>query len=139
MTTTGNLWPEFALDEVIRSPKMILNEQADFLAKGTKNLLTANIKSYVDNLGDLIHDFFIVVPNLNGYKYYLFSIAHDTVLLYPCFMKETEEEGVEWQKVNDENELLDVLKQIFNSERTKMVIRSLVSQSRENLAPTVKF
>lgn len=133
MTTTDSLWPEFALDEVIRSPKMILNEQAEFLAKGTKNLLTGNIKSYIDDVGDLVHDFSIVVPNLNGYKYNLFTIYHDTVLIYPCFVRDNGHDENGWSEVDDENELLNELKQIFNSDKTKKVIRSLVSQSKENV------
>ncbi len=134
MTTTDNLWPEFSLDEVIRTPKMILNEQAEFLAKGTKNLLTGKIKSYVNEYDVITHEFNIVVPNLNGYQYKLFTVTHESVLIYPCTLEENDRE---WTEIEDENEFLDILKNIFNSADTKRIIQSLVSQSKDNTK--VKF
>lgn len=127
MTATDNLWPEFNLDEVIRSPKTILNEQAEFLAKKTKNLLMANVKTYVGN-NKIRHDFEIIAPKLNGYKYTLFNITHESVFIYPCII---DLPMIEY-KVENESILIEKLKDIFNSSEIKKVIQALISQSIED-------
>lgn len=131
MTATDNLWPEFSLDEVIRSPKTVLNEQAEFLANGTKNLLTANVNSYNNDFNEIAHDFIIIAPNLNGYRYKLFTLTHDSIMVYPCEIYEHNYGGT--LEIDNESQLLAALKVIFSNETTKKVIKSLISQSIENL------
>lgn len=126
MTTTDNLWPEFALDEVIRSPKTILNEQAEFLAKGTKNLLTANVRTAPSNGGGILYFFEIIAPNLNGYKYSLFYILQRDVFFYPCNFNGQFD-------IDSEEMLLHELKDLFNADSTKKVISSLLAQSKSEV------
>lgn len=135
MTTTDNLWPEFSLDEVVRSPKMILTEQAEFLAKGTKNLLNANIKVTAFSDNSIIYYFEIVAPNLNGYKYNLFTLYQQDIFFYPLTLSRNEERYL----INNEADLLEALKSVFSADLTKRIINSLIAQSKENEAPTINF
>jgi hypothetical protein len=124
--TIENLWPDFATDDIIRNPKTILREQASFLGKRTKNILTGNIStdSYRNQFS---HSFQIVAPNLNNYTYTLFTIVEDGIFGFPCkFKTETS------FSIKTEEELLERLKEIFSSEETKKVIHSLISLSIEN-------
>lgn len=135
MTTTDNLWPKFSLDEVITSPKTILNEQAEFLAKGTKNLLTASIKIETFSDSSIVYFFEIVAPNLNNYKYTLFSLFQKDIFFYPCVLIR----NAERYTINDENHLIVSLKEVFSSELTKKIINSLIAQSKESSSSAFKL
>lgn len=128
MTATDNLWPEFSLDEVVRSPKTILNEQAEFLAKGTKNLLKGNTTTNISQDGSIFYYFEIVAPNLSGYKYILFYIYQKDVFPYPCTLNFNKKEF----NILTEDILMQKLKDIFNDEYTKKVISALLAQSKDN-------
>ncbi len=132
--TTENLWPQFSLDELPRTPKIILNEQAEFLAEGTKNLLTAKIKVRPSPFvfDEVDYDFEIVAPNLGGYKYQLLKISQSTLSMYPCRL---EVEG-NFHEIESEQKLLEKLKDIFNSEKIKNIIKSLIAQSIEDNVPS---
>ena len=124
--TIENLWPDFTTDEIVRSPKTVLREQASFLGKRTKNILTGNIRteSYRNQFS---HSFQIVAPNLNNYTYTLFTIVEEDIFGFPCkFQSESS------FSIKTEEELLERLKNIFSSDETKKVINSLMSQSIEN-------
>lgn len=136
MTTEKNLWPAFLLDELPITPKKILNEQADFLAKRTKNILTGKIRvnPLESNHSEIHYDFDIIAPNLNGYRYRLFQIKHDTILFYPCTLIE----GFDtYHIINSEDELLSKLQEIFNSIQTQNVIKSLIAQSIQDTDDTI--
>ena len=124
--TIENLWPDFTTDAVVRSPKTVLREQASFLGKRTKNILTGNIRTE-SYQGRFSHNFQIVAPNLNNYTYTLFTIVEEDIFGFPCkFQDET------FFSIKTEEELLERLKNIFSSDETKKVINSLMSQSIEN-------
>lgn len=126
--TTRNLWPEFQLENVLRTPKAILNEQAEFLAKGTKNLLNANIKISASTIKpeEISYSFNIIAPNLGGYSYHLFRIVQNTISMYPCILYNNDYQTYE---IMDETDFLEKLAEIFNSPQTQKVITSLISQS----------
>ncbi len=133
--TTENLWPQFSLDELPRTPKTILNEQAEFFAYATKNLLTAKIKvrPSPSSLDEIDYEFEIVAPNLGGYKYQLLKISQNTISMYPCRL---EVEG-NFNEIENEQELVEKLKEIFNSEKIKKVIKSLIAQSIEDVIHSI--
>jgi hypothetical protein len=127
-----NLWPDFTTDEIVRSPKIILREQASFLGKSTKNILTGNIRTESWR-NQFSHSFQIVAPNLNNYTYTLFTIVEEDIFGFPCkFQSESA------FSIKNEEELLARLKEIFSSDDTKKIINSLMSQSIENNVQVVK-
>lgn len=130
--TIENLWPDFATDDIVRSPKIILREQASFLGKRTKNILTGNIRteSYRNQFS---HNFQIIAPNLDNYTYSLFTIVEEDIFGFPCKLR-----GENTFSIKTEEELLERLKVIFSSEETKKVINSLMSQSIQNNVQVVK-
>ena len=79
---TQNLWPEFVVEKV-RSPKTILKEQAGYLMKMTKNILSADVETTQErSTGQIIHNFYVVAPAMDNYRYRVFNVSHD-VIYYP--------------------------------------------------------
>lgn len=132
MSAPENLWPEISVDEVLKNPKTILNEQAKFLAQVTKNLLSANVTTSPYNAG-FIHNFEIIAPNLNGYKYQLLNLLQTDIFFYPCRVNFNGAEYV----IQDEETLITVLRDIFNNSETNKVIKSLIAQSKSEVSEYV--
>ena len=127
-----NLWPEdIALTQIV-APVAILKEQAALLGERTKNLVEGRVtqrkRDYLYPL-TLTYDFDLVAPALDHYQYRLFSISHD-VEFYPLTIDNSDALNDNQLHVNDEEEFLSALGQIFSSDKTKGVIKSLVAQSR---------
>ena len=127
-TIIENLWPEFELEILTLSPKRILLEQASFLMQATKNILEADVTTFSHNNGEIDHNFFLIAPQLDGYRYNLLFIRQNGLMMYPCtlFFKNQgfliETEGI----------LLQELKRIFSEQHTKNIVSSLLAQSKDN-------
>ena len=133
---TQNLWPDFSI-ETTRSPKTILKEQAGYLMEKTNNVLSANIET-VHSQGDIIHQFYVVAPAMNNYRYMLFSVKHKIVAYYPLnvlteMIVQEDAEGTFSFEIpvgaKNEEEFIEILSRIFKDTDTMRVISSLLSQS----------
>ncbi len=124
---TENLWPDFSFEETVRGPKTILEEQAQFLAKGTKNVLTANVRTETTNNGEIRNIFQLIAPKIDGYKFTLFTIIQKNIHPFPCKV-----DGEKSYSIKNEETLIEKLKSIFSSPETKEIINILISQSKDN-------
>lgn len=146
----ADLWPENLDLKGIRTPVGLLKEQAINLGKRTQNIIVAEVQA-VTSVPKLFHYiFYLVAPALGNYHYDLFSISYNEAL-YPVGFRLDEDlkkeisivinkkkslggkkvdksEALDFQ-VKDEKEFLEVLKAIFNADRTKRLIQSLYAQS----------
>ena len=145
-----NLWPKFGSVKGGITPREILQIQAENLNSNTKGLIKGNIDSihlqedvqipFFDDPDEYImedtfyHKFNIHSPKLK-YSFSLLSLRHATISLYPCKMIS------EVSKVNtiieDENQLIETLKTIFNNEQVLNSINSLILQSKSYLKKIV--
>lgn len=137
-----DLWPDDIKATGIKPPVTILKEQATLLGEKTNNIVTASVlRSESRNLlspvfgKDFSYTFFIEAPALGGYRYALFSIGH-SIEIYPVYFDLDESIKKEFigpidkeVSVDSEEEFLDILQGIFNSDKTKKVIGSILSQS----------
>ena len=146
-----DLWPEdLELDDIV-PPVTILKQQAVLLGKKTKNLLEGQVTTFsaaggmmgslsqplvVGGSGKfsitnsavqttLFHNFDLVASTLNGYKYTLFSASHN-INMYPVSIA-YDDQRIE---CSTEQEFLQALKSIFNSDETRRVISALIAQSK---------
>ena len=134
-----NLWPEMG-ENLQKSPKKLLLDQAVILRGLTKNVVTADViqRSVTNpNSTTFNYTFVLVTPSLGSYSFSLFNFDCP-VALYPVKiivddqMKAslpelfTKERKVE---VKNEEEFINVVEAIFSSERTRQVINGLISQS----------
>jgi hypothetical protein len=135
-----DLWPNIKDVPKRKTPSIILEEQASLLKEKTQDIVQAEIKRttmvvFKEEIIKLpfIYEFFIKAPILK-YKYKLFSIAYD-ILLYPTYFdidREIEQEmlGGKQDRINanNEEEYLEILKRIFNSQKTIKIIQAIISQ-----------
>jgi hypothetical protein len=135
-----DLWPADIAKTIHKTPVSILREQAALLGEKTKNLVEAEVaQNDVYNSSDFRYDFFIVGPALQNYHYKLFTISHP-VELYPVrFFLDRDivselnlGKGDVAAEVDDENTLLDFLKKIFASKKTRQVIAAILGQSTDS-------
>ncbi len=145
-----DLWPEGIETNRVKSPVTILREQGSLLGQKTKNLVQAEVMEASGQHNEFVYSFFIVAPALSHYRYKLLTIRHD-VGLYPVKI-DVEERIVQeispqfqyeqvnpdgeliktYLEANSEEEFLELLREIFKSEKAIAVVTSLLSQSDPN-------
>lgn len=143
---------------VIDSPLSILREQARLLGEKTKNLVKAEVSQGTAENQKFVHHFYIVAPTLNNYHYRLFTIEYGVEMypltIYSDEIlgtelnatkladKETVQSmfnrlagyGIEIpperyaMKVSSQERFVEALRKILNSNRTRQVIGSILSQ-----------
>lgn len=118
-----DLWPDFEAEK-IKNPKTFLVEQASHLSEKTKNVLLAEVKSSGDIKNKILHSFDIVAPALSNYRFNLFHIRHQ-MLYYPLEFIDNGQISI----LQNEDELVENMKRVFNSDETKRILSSLYSQS----------
>lgn len=141
-----DLWPEIEQSREV-PPVAILREQAALLGKKTNHLLEGRVGTAVTPEGRFVHSFYIVAPALDDYTYKLFEIEHGANP-YPVEAAGLERPGalphvgpaceadeVEFMSpvnigvsLESEQELLDHIRKILNSDGTKRVIGNLLAQ-----------
>ena len=128
-----DLWPEIEQSQVV-PPVAILREQAALLGKKTNHLLEGRVDTTTSPDGRFVHSFYIVAPALDDYTYKLFEIGHGADP-YPVLVPGLPHRGArgelvpaEGLRLASEQELLDYIRKILNSDGTKRVIGSLLAQ-----------
>jgi hypothetical protein len=143
-----NLWPENISEADYLTPLTILQEQAALLGTRTRNIVTADVETVIDddNKKPFTHVFYIVAPMLQNYRYRLLLIVHD-IELYPIDIYTDEEifddnvpffkieedyqRGRHFFKANTELEFIEALKVIFSSRKAQRIIKNLMNQSKQ--------
>lgn len=120
MAASTDLWGELEVAQV-RTPLVIMKEQAALLGAKTKNLVEATVKTQVDDGGDFSHSFNLLVPALGNYRYSLFTVYHG-VQIYPLFVMSG------GNRLGTEEEFLAWLAAKLSSPETKRIISNLLSQ-----------
>ena len=155
-----DLWPDDLEVTDLVPPVTILKQQAVLLGKKTKNLLEGQVATFSDASGlmggfgggmggtprgianasvpaqgfvnantstqtTFYHTFDLVASTLNGYKYTLFSASHN-ISMYPISITFNGQR----RDCNTEQEFLQALRDIFNSDETRRIISALVAQSK---------
>ena len=144
MNPEKSLWGNLPLDDMIRTPVIILREQATILTKLTNGLLegvvtvrTASeqlfgskpLKEFSGTLG-------IVAAALDGYMLLVLKVEYD-LAIYPVTTIDLLGGGAWEQKIcHNEEELMTALGEILSSERVSKSISLLLAQSRST-APTI--
>ena len=131
MTQARNkdLWGD--IPEVLElTPRDLMREQAVYLEQRTKGLLTAEVvlSSEPVNKGALkqTQTFYLVVPTMQ-YRYELFSIYQkDAIVVYPVLFT-INDKRVE---VQNEEQLINVMRDILASDKTKRIVSSLLAQAK---------
>ena len=121
-----DLWPEIEQSQVV-PPVAILRGQAALLGKKTNHLLEGRVVTRTTGSGGFVHSFYIVAPTLDDYTYKLFEIEH-VANQYPVRPTMLKQPGPFKLLLASEEDLLDYIRRILNSDETKRVIGSLLAQ-----------
>lgn len=128
---TEDLWggiPPVEKDD----PSLILEAQATFLDKRTKGVLEGEVRRSFDGIRATL-TLSIVAPYLDNYRLPILIMAYDLLNNYPInAFNELTSERIEW---HNEDEFLDGLKSILQSDVTLKIVRNLLVHSgrREEL------
>jgi hypothetical protein len=154
-----NLWPKIEIDDFsVSVPKDILLRQAAYLGESTRNILTARVASGVlpppynpgkeqdenysvnDTEDDEGQDednqpaesriklrFIVYAPMLN-YQFELLSVIHSMITPYPakliCNIINKR------YRIVEEQEFVQKLKEILNTEKVQNILKTLIAQSQ---------
>ena len=106
----------------VKTPLSILREQASALTEQTKGTLVGVVETKSDG-GRMEDRLEISVPSLNDYRYRILTYEH-TIELYPGTVLANLNHSV-----SNENEFIELVRQILSSDRTRNVLTSLLSQA----------
>jgi len=122
---SNDLWGDLPDVPSIRTPEMILVEQAEIITKRTQGLLLGQVKKAVSASGTINVELQVKAPYLNGYTYGVVICRYKVLALYPA---EVISDGTS-QECGNEAALIDELAIRLKSERTRNAIQSLIAQS----------
>ena len=121
-----DLWGEIPIGEAVRTPYVILGEQALLLGQKTKNVLEGRATRRLKDGKFFVVILYVVAPVLDGYTYGLVRVTHGPKLYPLRFEDLVSGENMECE---DEDALTGALGKTLASEGVKKVIGSLLSQS----------
>jgi hypothetical protein len=128
MSTPKNLWGDLPLASAIRTPVVILREQASELTKLTNGILEGEITTTkVGGDKPFFCQFNIIAPALDRYVYSIAWMTHD-IKLYPIHLVD-EVNSVSYDPANEEEFMADIAK-ILSSTEVHRVVAALLTQSR---------
>lgn len=122
-----NLWPEDFGTLTLETPVGMLREQATALGQRTSNIVVGRVLSESVGSGRFRHLFALYCAPLNYHAPFL-AVEHE-IDLYPVSLQVEGESGPPLQAATSE-ELAAKLKEIFSRPRTKQLVASLITQSR---------
>lgn len=121
-----DLWPETLATIDMATPVSILRQQASLLAGKTAGVLEGEVKTRIDEKGNFIHDFYLVAPALDGYRYRLLTVIHPAAL-YPAAVYS----DIYQFEADSEETLKSTLRDLLSSPRTRSLINGMVAQCQD--------
>jgi len=122
--------------ENVRPPLTIMKEQATALTKQTKGSLVGSVEAAANGNGLKIN-LSVEVPALNNYRYHVLTYTQP-ITMYPGRLA-SEVPGpsgtrlsvlrAQGTEVNNDQEFVEVLKQLLASEEVKQLLSSLLAQA----------
>ncbi|WP_333878996.1 hypothetical protein [Methylobacter sp.] len=123
--SNDDLWPDLTGDPDVKSPLLILREQAAKLGAKTSNIIEAEVTANPSEDEFLQVRLILKAPALNGYEYVLLSV-NQPIESYPAYLADEYDS----KEVKDEQEFKTSLEKLFKSDRTVKIINSLIAQSK---------
>lgn len=152
-----DLWPNDLRAVQLRAPVAILREQAALLGEKTQNIVEARVRDFTSfstnpSPGNFYFSFEIWAPTVRSYSYRLFTMSHG-IEIYPLTLGTEQEIAKEVTnalgkaepetshvniRVPNEAGLLNILRLILGSEKTKLIVRALLAQAQGLSTPALE-
>lgn len=120
-----DLWGDLPKVEKLRTPLVILKEQAELISDKTEGLLVGEISQQQQSADAFQYLFKLIAPTLNNYSYSVLSIKHN-IGFYPLNILDMQG-GERWLVCSDENDYKEHLRIIFTAEKTQAVVSKLLT------------
>jgi hypothetical protein len=131
---TPSLWPSFGEIQIVKTPKIILQQQAKHLENATSGFITTEVitSKHSTLLNKVSHILRITAPKVEGYSTVVVEVDHDIIKLYPVsIISRIKAMPITYSATNEE-ELLVLLNKVFEEKETIDTIQSLLTQSKSN-------
>ncbi len=125
-----SLWGDLTDLHRDKSPKQLLEEQAQLLNEIVQGLLCATVEIAIHG-SNMSVNLIIVAPALNNYRYSVLSIFYDPANMYPVHVKNATVESSPLVKCSSESEFVECLRVILSSSVVRKAIGSLISHSEK--------
>ena len=128
--TTENLWGSLDGMDTVRTPTVILQEQAELLGQLTNEMLEGLVRRDVFRIPakTVSVGLYIVAPTLRLYRVRILTLQYDVASPYPVTVINSIDENS--GKAESEPELLQLLAEILSSEVVRKIISSLIAESQ---------
>ncbi len=123
-----SLWPSQFGELDVQTPVTILRQQAGALGQMTQNIVYGTVLTAAHNSG-FRHRFSLFCPPL-GYSVELLIVDHG-IDMYPAKITVAGDSGPPPDAAKDAEDFKQKLRQVFESERIKKIIRGLLAQSKQ--------
>lgn len=132
--SSTSLWPSFGEIKLIKTPKIILKEQAHILESITSGYIKTEIQTapHSNLLNKVSHVMKITAPSVENFSTAIVQVDHDIIKLYPLNVTSRIKAMPVAYTAIDESEYLILLKKIFEEKETIETIQSLLAQSKSN-------
>lgn len=127
---TDSLWSA-DISPSVRSPREILEAQADALRQQTDNLLAAEVVIDHDRAECIVRlTLDVAVPGLEGSRYRVLAACHPADRVYPCRLAEGD-------AAHTHEEFTELVRRVLNSDEIKALALSLLDRARRERRPDV--
>ena len=124
-----SLWGSLEGIDTVRTPSMILQEQAGLLGKLTGEVLEGRVGRDILSDGNrMIVSLYVVAPAIQRYNIKILGLDYGYATAYPVIVSDSIE-GYQKQ-ARTESELVSILKDILSSSHVKNIIATLIAESR---------
>jgi hypothetical protein len=120
-----NLWGDLSSLAVVRTPKIILEEQASLLAEATEGVLVGMVVGGPSSIDSFEYGLLAVVPALNNFRYQILRVYH-SLEMYPLNVYSDRPPVNE--RFETEAEFESAVAKILSSPEVRLVLSKLKSQ-----------
>jgi hypothetical protein len=133
-TTIPDLWPSDLFTAPTTTPVAVLRQQGETLGARTHNFVLCEVDTESNAEGTVFtHRLMLVAPFLR-YRAPILMLNHG-LQPYPAELQNTHLTGLNqetWnRKVSNEEELREKLREFFNQDRVKEIIRAVINMSND--------
>lgn len=127
--SVGSLWGSLEGSETVRTPAMILQEQAGLLGQLTKEVLEGiTLREVSQDSNTVEMSMYIVAPALQRYRVKILELTYNFTSPYPVIA--TSDVISLRRTARSESDLLKILSDLLTSETVRNIVFSLIAESQ---------
>ncbi len=130
-----NLWGDLPVEKNIRTPYIILKEQASILTEATNGILVGNVlkKANDDESNPQVTCVLeIKVPSINNYSISIVGLLYPMLTIYPAKIMNIVKDTIVNDNCQNEESIHEFLGKILSSEEVRRIISALLNEARSD-------